>query len=155
MLDGRSFFPTSVAGFIQAKRRNSGWRGTGSREPCSVRVIEVVGPCNKPATHSNVSALARLTSSSKILPPGSELREIRRNTKGTYQWPKRSAFTSGPSTNPKANFPLPWMCCISNVRTSRSKASQFASETFSPVFLRLRGASSSWSGRLPNQLVNQ
>ena len=64
---GRSFFPTSVAGFMQANSLNSGWRGTGSNEPCSVNVMEAVGPCSKLDTHSSVSGLARLTSSSRIL----------------------------------------------------------------------------------------
>ena len=44
ILGGKSFLPTSVAGFIHAKRRKSGWRGMGSKEPCSVRVIDAVGP---------------------------------------------------------------------------------------------------------------
>jgi hypothetical protein len=64
---GRSFLPTSVAGFIQAKIRKSGWRVTGSNDPCSVRVIEEVSLWRRLEIHSKVSALARLISSRRIL----------------------------------------------------------------------------------------
>ena len=52
---------------MQAKRRNSGWRGIGSSDPCSVSVIEAVGPCKRLETHSRVSGLAKFTSSRRIL----------------------------------------------------------------------------------------
>jgi len=49
----------------------------------------------------------------------------------TYQSPERSALTRGPSTKAKANFPFPWTCWISKVRSSCSNSSQSAPDAFS------------------------
>ena len=66
---GNSFFPTSVAGFIQAKRRKSGCLLMGLLSPRSSRVSEPALDSRSPDKHSKVSALARLISSNSTHSP--------------------------------------------------------------------------------------
>lgn len=50
---GRSRLPASVAGFMAARRRKLGWRGTPTRSPLSAMVTLPVLPSSRPATRSN------------------------------------------------------------------------------------------------------
>lgn len=62
---GRSLLPTSVAGFMQAKRRKLGCFSTSSSLPFSNNCKEAEASSNNPDKHSNVSADAKFISSNR------------------------------------------------------------------------------------------
>jgi len=86
---GKSFFPTSVAGFIAANKRNPGCLSIGFESPRSASTSEAEGDSRREISRCNVSGEAKLTSSSKI------------------QHPCRIARTRGPSSNRNAASPPP------------------------------------------------
>src|ERR1700761_666068 len=81
MLLGRSFLPTSVAGFIQAKTRKLECRGIGSAEPLSGRSTETVLESSNALKLSSVSGLAKLISSKRILDNAPQWHWSRRRSK--------------------------------------------------------------------------
>eukprot|EP00982_Pelagococcus_subviridis_P002020 15649-Pelagococcus_subviridis.AAC.4 len=97
-----SRFPTSVAGFIAPKIRNRGCRGTAAPSPRSESTTLPRADSNTPPRRSNVSAGARLISSSRI------------------HAPSRSAATRAPSTNANTGPPPPPPHARSAVERSRS-----------------------------------